>query len=221
MSRFAKLVGIMVAAALLGSVLSAQAAPSLEGYTGLLLTPTADALDQGEYNVAFSTLNLEEGGNTSIWTGNYGSAAGTEIGVARIKLDHATAETVINGKYRIRGENGGAPALAVGVIDATDEIDTSVYLVMSKSLSKVIATHDKEITNPRLHVGIGGGGRLDGFFAGASVVLGDALTLMAEYDTRNVNLGARLAVGHGVRVQAGWIDGLDDFALGASFNKVF
>jgi len=220
MKRSVTVAALLAVLAIAGLTLSAQAAPSLEGYTGLLLTPTADALDREEYNVAFFTLNLEEGADEDIFAANLGVSEGVEIGFARIRPEDGSSETILNAKYRFRPEDAARPALAVGVIDATDEIDTTAYFVASKSLSKMLKIRDKEITSPRVHVGIGGG-RLDGLFAGASVVLRDKLMLMAEYDTRDINLGARLAVGHGIRVHAGWIHGLDDFAVGASFNKVF
>jgi hypothetical protein len=220
MKRTATVGALLAVLAIAGLTPSAQAAPSLEGYTGLLLTPTADALNQGEYNAAFFALNLEEGADEDIFAANLGVSEGVEVGFARLRPEGGSGETILNAKYNFRPESGGQPALAVGVIDATDEIETTTYFVASKSLSRMLKLRDKEITSPRVHVGIGGG-RLDGLFAGASVVLGDNLMLMAEYDTHDINLGARLAVGHGVRVHAGWIHGLDDFAVGASFNKVF
>lgn len=214
------LAGLLVALAVAGLTTSAQAAPSLQGYTGLLLTPTADALDREEYNAAFFTLNLEEGADEDIFAANLGVSEGVEVGFARIRPEAGSGETILNAKYRFRPENAARPAFAVGVIDATAEIDTTVYFVVGKSLAQTPKLRDREITSPRLHVGIGAG-RLDGLFAGVSAVFGDKLMVMGEYDTRDINLGARLAVGAGVRVHAGWIHGLDDFAVGASVNKGF
>jgi hypothetical protein len=219
--RIAALIGVVVAGLMLfGLAAPATAAPSLGGYTGLLLTPTADALDRDEYNLGFFALNLEEGGDENVYVANLGLADGVEVGVARVKPEEGASETFVNAKYRIRPEDGKKPALAAGVMDATDELETSVYFVMSQSLSTLLKSSNEEITNPRLHLGVGGG-RLKGLFAGASVALGDTLSLMAEYDTDDINLGARLAVGHGFRAHAGWLNGLDDFAIGASFNKMF
>lgn len=63
-------------------------------------------------------------------------------------------------------------------------------MVASKVAAGRVRVANGEITGVRAHIGIGGG-QLDGPFIGASAVLGDALTLMAEYDTNDVNLGAR------------------------------
>jgi hypothetical protein len=220
MTQIRTAVLILVGLALCGLALPAQAAPSLMGYTGLLLTPTADALAQDEYNVAFFALELEEGIDESVWAANLGVAQDLEVGFARIKPEGSASETFLNGKYQLQREDGSKPALAAGVIDLTDERDTTVYFVMSKSVHGLLKSQDRELTNPRIHVGIGGG-LLDGIFAGASVVLGGKLTLLAEYDTEDVNLGARLALGRGLRAHAGWIRDLNDFAVGLSFNKTY
>jgi len=220
MRRVIRVVGLGVGLALCMLVLPAQAAPSLEGYTGLLLTPTADALSRDEFNAAFFTLNLEEGADTRVFAVNAGVSQDLEVGFARIKPEHSSGETILNGKWQARPEDGRRPALAMGVIDATDELETTAYFVASKSFTKELRFYDKEITNPRLHVGIGGG-QLRGLFGGASAVVANKLTLIAEYDTEDVNLGARLAVGSGIRVHAGWLHGLDDFAVGVSYNRTY
>jgi hypothetical protein len=211
--------GVLSLVALCMLALPACSAPSLLGPTGLLLTPTADALGQSEYNLGFFVLDTDNANDNNVWVGNVGVSNGVEVGAARVKRD-GNRDTILNAKYGIRPETEGSPGLAVGVIDATDEIESTVYFVASASLTRMLKTHHKEITTPTVHIGVGGGG-LDGFFGGASVVLGDVLTLMAEYDTNDVNLGARLAVGPELRVHAGFINELNDFALGVSFNKMY
>ena len=196
------------------------AAPSLLGYTGLLVVPTADALDEKDFNVAYYTLNVEEGADERIFLANLGIDEGTEVGFARIRPDYGGAETVLSGKYRIQREDMHKPAMAAGVFDLTDEFDTTVYFVASKSITGSYRLDGREITSPRIHVGVGGGS-LDGLFLGANAILGRKLNLMAEYDTDDVNLGARLAVTPEIRVHAGWLNGLDDVAIGASYNKLF
>ena len=219
MTRLCLMIGVLVLLTGLGAV-PVGAAPSLFGYTGLLVVPTADALDDKDFNVAYYTLNVEEGADERIFVVNLGVDEGTEVGFARIKPDYGGAETVLSGKYRVQPEDMHKPALAAGVFDVTDEINTTVYFVASKSITGSYRLDGKEITSPRIHVGVGGG-VLDGLFLGASGVLGEKLTLMVEYDSDDINLGARLAVAPEIRVHAGWINGLDDVAIGASYNKVF
>ena len=219
MTRLCLMIGVLVLATGLAAV-PAGAAPSLLGYTGLLLVPSADALDDKEFNVAYFTLNVEEGADETVFAANMGVDEGTEIGFARIKPDYGRADTVLSGKYRIQPEDEQRPAMAVGVFDLTDQIDTTVYFVASKSLSRSYRISGREATSPRVPLGVGGGA-LDGLFAGATAVLGEKLMLIAEYDTDDINLGARLALGREIRAHAGWINGLDDVAIGASYNKVF
>jgi len=195
------------------------AAPSFFGYTGLVAVPTADALDRGEYNLGAMLLNVEEGADSHVYLANAGLSDALEVGFIRFKPEGATGETLINAKYMFRAETAGNPALAVGVIDLTDETNTGTYVVLSKSLGGEAKTALGEITSPRVHFGVGGG-RLDGIFGGVSATLGDRFLLMAEYDSKNVNFGARLAITPEIRIHGALLDG-DDVGTGITFNKVF
>jgi|GEM_PF-418363 hypothetical protein len=198
------------------------AAPSLGGYTGLLFVPTASALGDKDYNVAYFSLGDSMGENAHIWAANLGMKGGFELGIAKPKHSHywghggyTSEETLLNAKYNFRPQvSAKKPGLAVGVVDATGENETTAYAVATQSLSKVYRPN-----NPQIHLGVGSG-MLDGFFAGVSATY-SKLTLIAEYDTHDINLGARMAVGNDFRIHAGWINDLDDLAIGASFNKMF
>lgn len=196
----------------------AAAAPSFGGYTGLILTPTADALDQDDYNAAVFTRDLEEGADQNLYAANLGLRAGLEAGFARFKPEGGPGETLLNAKYRFAPETDANPALAIGAIDLTDEIDSTVYFVMSKVLTETGRVKGREFISPRIHLGLAGG-QIDGLFAGLSAALGESLTLMAEYDSEDINFGARLALGDEIRLHASTLDGLDDLGIGISFNK--
>jgi len=198
----------------------ALAAPSFLGYTGLVRVPTADALDQKDYNLAAFALNLEEGGDSNVYAANLGVAQGLEVGFARVKPEEGSGETYLNAKYRFSAETAEHPAVAAGVADFTDEIDTTVYVVMSKAFGHGYQTSLGEITSPRFHVGVGGG-MLSGVFGGVTAVVGDRLMLMVEYDTDDVNIGARLALSTEIRADVGFLDGFDDVGIGLSYNKSF
>ncbi|UCG88113.1 MAG: hypothetical protein JSW71_06100 [Gemmatimonadota bacterium] len=216
----ARLMVILATAFLAALATPLIAAPSFLGYTGLVQVPTADALGEDDYNLVIFTLNLEEGADSNIYAANLGLAEGLEVGFARHSPEDATGETFLNAKYTFSRETEANPAMAVGVMDLTDEVDTTVYVVLSKALERRYDTRYGEIGAPRLHFGVGGG-QLDGVFGGLSAVLGDRLLLMAEYDGSDVNFGARLAIGNNVRAHVGALDGLDDIGLGVSFNKTF
>lgn len=195
------------------------AAPSFFGYTGLIVIPTADALNRGEYSAGGFAIDLKSGVDSNVYAANLGLAESTEIGFARIKPDDASGETSVNAKHAFQTETETQPAIAAGIIDATGETDTTVYVVLSKAIRGQTSTKYGEITAPRLYAGIGGG-QLDGFFGGMSAALGDRLLLMAEYDSRNINFGARLAVSEEIRIHGALLD-TDDVALGVSFTKLF
>lgn len=196
------------------------AAPSFFGYTGLVRVPTADALGRDDYNVAAFGLNLEEGADSNIYAANLGLAEYLEVGFARVKPEDESGETYLNAKYRFSGEEQGRPAVAAGVIDFTDEVDTTVYVVMGRALRGGQRTSQGVISSPRIHFGVAGG-QLDGVFGGVSAVLAERIMLMVEYDTADVNIGARLALSDEIRAHVGTFDGFDDLGVGLSYNKSF
>jgi hypothetical protein len=198
----------------------ALAAPSFFGYTGLVGVPTAEALDKDDYNAAAFTLNFEEGGDSSIYAANLGVADGLEIGFARFRPEEGEGETSLNAKYRFSPETGERPALAAGVVDFADEVDTTVYVVMSKSLVKRYEMSLGEIVSPQIHFGVGGG-QFDGVFGGLSAALADRLMLTVEHDSEEINFGARLALSDELRAHFAALDGFDDIGLGLSYNKSF
>jgi hypothetical protein len=197
---------------------SAPAAPSFFGYSGLIKVPTAEALDEGDYNVALFALNFEDGSDSNNWAANLGLKRNLEIGFTRIDPDEGSSETWINGKYVFTPETGANPAVAVGVVDLTDESNTTAYVVLSKAVGREYETKWGEITAPQVHLGAGGG-QLEGVFGGASIVLGKRFMLMVEHDSEALNWGARLAITPELRVHFGALDGWDQIGLGISFNK--
>lgn len=208
---------VLAVTAILGQ--AAAAAPSFFGYTGLIVTPTADALNEGEYTIGAFTFNLEEGADSNVYAASMGLAEALELGFARFKPEGEKGETFVNAKYRFHPETEDHPAIAAGVFDFTDEIDTTTYVVLSKSMRWQSETKYGEITAPRVHVGVAGG-QIDGVFGGVSAALGDRFLLMVEYDSADINFGARLAVSNEVRVHGALLDS-DDVGIGISFNKMF
>ena len=210
------LLAVIAIAATTGSAV--WGAPSFGGYTGLLLVPNADVLDAGSFNVGYFTSDTTD--KPRAFVGNYGIDGSVEVGINRLRSDDGT-DTLLNAKYAIRKETEKKVALAAGIVDATGELGRTIYLVGSKSIGKQLRAFDKEITNVRVYFGLGSGGELDGLLAGASAVLGKRLALLAEYDSDNFNVGARLYLVEGLRAHAGFFDvGADnDFGLGVSFTK--
>ncbi|MCL5104666.1 MAG: YjbH domain-containing protein [Armatimonadetes bacterium] len=195
--------------------------PSFRGYTGLMVVPSADALGKGEWNAGFFFEDVASGTVNDI-VANYGFAQGLEFGINRFRRDEESDHrTFLNAKYRFMPETANRPAVALGLADITDEIETTVYAVASKSLGCGVRSWEGEVLSPRLHVGFGGG-RLSGLFAGATAFVGNRVELMAEWDSNNVNAGARFRITRGFTVHVGGFNLTDqeddEFSTGASFG---
>jgi len=181
---------VMVMAALAASMLGgiAQAAPTLQGETGLINVPSADVIRSGKVSVGYFSLRdghvltAGAGFNDKIeltWSGNH--LAGT------------TTRNEVNMKFGLLGEKILLPGVVIGISDITAERERSVYAVTSKSLPLGL----------RLHIGVGNG-RYDGVFAGVEKRFFPGITTMVEYDGEHVNVGGRVSLPAGVQLNAGW-----------------
>lgn len=196
----------------LGTV-TASAAPSVNGSTGLINNPSADVLKEGDFSLGY--YHLEEGG---VGVFNTNLTKRLEIGAAGFRYDGDQDNmTMINAKYGLVSETILTPGLAIGIEDAADEKDRSLYAVASKGLPLGF----------RVHVGTGNG-RYDGLFAGIEkqisplgLITGNsvfpATSLIAEYDGKDMNYGARISVVPGLKVDAGWRN--HEAYYGFSFTK--
>jgi hypothetical protein len=199
----------------LATVKPAGAAPNFLGSTGLLLTPTADVLRLREWNAHVH--------GTDDFT-TYGAAIGIfenlEVGVTAFDPDIGNDDALINAKYRLLAETATAPAIAVGAVDITDEleVDPSIYLVISKALGMTGGSGAYGGYQLRGHLGVGDG-IYDDIIAGLDLIFNPRLLLMAEYDGNDFNFGARLGLTPEVRVDLAVLDG--NFGAGISFNAAF
>jgi hypothetical protein len=196
------------------------AIPSWRGYTGLMVVPSADALGRGEWNAGLFLEDVDSGTINDVVV-NYGLAQGLEFGIDRFRLnDDSDHRTLLNAKYRFMPETIRYPAIAVGISDIANDIETTVYAVASKSLGCDIRVWEGETLTPRVHVGFGGG-RLSGLFAGATAYIGNRVELMAEWDSIDVNVGARFRITRNFTIHAGGFnlnDQVEEFSTGASFG---
>ncbi|MGI6093075.1 MAG: YjbH domain-containing protein [Veillonellaceae bacterium] len=192
---------------------TANAAPSVNGSTGLINTPSADVLQEGDFSLGY--YHLEEG---EVGVFNTNLTGRLELGVAGFRYDgDQDNDTMLNAKYGLIPETILTPGLAIGIEDATDKKDRSLYAVASKGLPLGF----------RVHVGTGNG-RYDGLFAGIEkqisplgMITGNsvfpATSLIAEYDGEDMNYGARISVVPGLKVDAGWRN--HETYFGFSFTK--
>lgn len=186
-----------------------------------MVVPTADALGKGDWNAGIFFENVD---NQTIndYVINYGIAQGFEIDIDRFRLsDEKDAHTLLNAKYKFMAETAGQPAIAAGIADITDEIETTVYAVASKTFGTDLRAYKGETLNTRVHIGFGGG-RISGLFVGGSTYFGNRVQLIAEWDTIAVNVGMRWRVTPEFTVHLGGFN-LNDkqndrFSAGASFG---
>jgi len=203
---------VLLALAGLATVRPAVAAPNFFGSTGLILTPTADVLRVREWNA-----HVHGTDEVVTYGANFGLFENLEVGVTGIDPDSGSSDALINLKYRIVPESASVPAISIGAVDIADEleVDPSIYLVISKALGSPSATGGHQL---RAHLGIADG-IYDDFFAGLDYVINPKLLLMAEYDSNDLNFGARIGLTPEVRIDLAVLDG--EFGAGISFNAAF
>lgn len=190
---------------------TAWAAPSINGSTGEIDTPNAYTLPAGGFSLGYYDLHGARTGSVII-----GVAPRLEVGVNGYRLDggHST-DNMVNAKISLLPETLVTPGVAVGVEDIADQQQRTTYAAVSKGLPFGF----------RVNAGVGNG-RYDGAFASVEKtfnpigITGDnifpATTLIAEYDGRDMNYGARVSIVPGLKMDAGWRD--HDFYWGASYT---
>ena len=191
------------------STVTAAAAPSFSGSTGMINTPSADSLREGQFSLGYHNLHEQKIGTFSL-----NVMPNVEVGVARHRIDDADDLTRFNAKWSLAPETVATPGIAVGV-EGLGDGHRSAYAVVSKGLPLGF----------RIHAGVGNGRFSGGFGAIEKTfnpigVTGNstfpATTLIAEYDGDGMNYGARLSIVPGLKVEAGWRD--SETYLGASFT---
>ncbi|MCC2671656.1 MAG: hypothetical protein K0Q72_4127 [Armatimonadetes bacterium] len=196
----------VVAAALLAAVpASAQETPSLLGgssavanffgSTGLLTIPSAYTVgDRGIGAHAYFAEDFESYG------ARVGLGSRLEVGATFLNADSGNDGVLLNAKFTVLQETLPLPGVAIGIVDAFDELDLdpSFYVVASKDLSRIIPLNLFPI---RAHAGWGTGIYDEEPFFGLEMNLGTPLDVLpidhpvfsgiAEYANQNVNLGLR------------------------------
>ncbi len=188
-----------ISCVLLLSAAPVLAAPSVNGSTGLINNPSADVLREGEFSLGY--YHLKDGG---VGIFNTNVLPKLELGVAGFRYDGQDNNNYINAKFSVLPETVLSPGLALGVEDISGSSKRSAYAVASKALPLGF----------RIHAGVGDG-RFNGVFGGiektinpVSIITGNnafpATTLIAEYDGKNMNYGARMSIVPGLKLDAGW-----------------
>lgn len=171
--------------------------PNFLGSTGLLYAPSAYTVgDQG------ISAFLSGSDRLSTYGGLFGVSDRLELGLSFFDFhgNGVDDDFAINGKFALLKEGTITPGLAVGVVDAFNELslDQSWYVVASKDLTSLTTLTGFNLS---AHLGYGHGIYGRSLFAGAEVRLGRTPNLpvigsptfsgIAEWVDGDVNLGLR------------------------------
>ena len=182
------------------------ASPSLFGPTGLLRVPTADTL--APPGLDFAAYWSSDVATTLIM--NVGVVPKVEVSAAWVDPEGDAASTIISGKWQIMTEADRGFALAVGLYDASGEINRTLFGVAQKHLT---------VGNTRVRV-VGGlateHSLVDGFFAGAEILLGRGYSAIVEYDGDNTNAALRGPLGPDLEFTAGTVG--ERLSVGARYT---
>jgi hypothetical protein len=190
----------------------ASAAPSFFGPTGLLVIPTADSQAQQSWNVHVHGID-----GLVTFGGSYGVTKALELGVTGADFRGGNTDALINAKYALLMETAKLPGVAIGGVDIADQIglDPGFYVVASKSLSSLLGSQAAKY-NLRAHLGYGANSIFDDkVFGGLDLQVTQNIQAIVEWISGNVNYGARLGFGSGLRAELGSYDG--EFGGGISY----
>lgn len=203
-SAIAYTVGSLVL--LFGVTVVTAASPTVFGPSGLLTTPTADTEDL--VTLRLGGWYVSDFGETASLTSGAGTSG--EGSTAWVNETSGDSKFLFSAKWRFRSNSVRQPSMAVGIIDISDQIELTPYVVVQKGLHLggygVTATAGYAKPNSLL----------DGFFGGADVTLSEKLHLLGEYDGNDINAGIRIPLNDRLEITAGMIN--DEFAASAVFR---
>ncbi len=203
-----------------------NATASYLGATGLLITPTAMIAAplkvSGYWHQIRSDLDQRFYGATLGLPGNL-EVSGVRLTNVEPLPGQTTPtrdETVVNAKYQVPLGNlltdPLLPKVAVGVFDASDKVNRTYYVTVSRSLS--LTQSNNAAIN--LHAGWGhpnvSDTRLDGFFGGLDFSPFAAVLVQVEYDAKDLNANLRYQAAPWLSLDAGVV--ANDLAFGATLR---
>lgn len=177
-------------------------ANSTYGPTGLINIPTAYVVSArtGAFSASFSR-------DLRVPAFNYGILPYVEIGGAFVDREGASNKAIANAKVTILPSNFNWFEIGLGIIDVADAVDQTIYFVASADLIPPkwqLPSQDSESIGLKVHLGSGTGLFNQKIFGGAELLINERMSLIAEYDSKNVNAAIRFAPTEYFRVQAGF-----------------
>ena len=163
---------------------------SLFGPTGLITIPTAYTARRNEARVGASFSEGIRGPSA-----NYGILDYIEVGGAFLDRDNGRDRPIANAKVSIVPSNFRYFELGVGIIDAFDAIDQTIYFVASADLvrPRVEAPDGSLPVGFKVHLGAGTGIFQEKLFAGGELLFGNRFSVIGEWDTHDFNAAVKYA----------------------------
>lgn len=166
---------------------------SMQGFTGILNTPSAHVTREGDFYALYSNQEESKWRKKTPFQDNYLFSVGlfdfVELGGRFFEAPSAGRDLSANIKITSAPLTQNYPLLPV-IAAGIQDIGGGATLLRTKYL---VASED--IWRLRLSLGYGGGpDRMDGIFAGAEFKAHDWVYLLGEYDTQETNLGIRAVI---------------------------
>ena len=165
----------------------AEAAPTLQGSTGLANVVSADVLPAHSFSIGRYNRPGEK--NEVVV---FGLGQALEVGALHRTAGEQGAAVRWNVKWALAQEQILRPGIAVGVEDVGAQAQRTTYAVASKGLPFGL----------RLHAGVGNG-RYHGLFGALEASLLPQTKLFLEQDGRQWGAGVRVSLGSDFRLDAG------------------
>lgn len=168
---------------------------SLQGYTGILNTPSAHVTDEGWLYALYTNQEESKWRQSTTYQDNYLVSVGMfnflELGGRLFEAPRVGRDLSANLKITtapLSKKFPLMPVLAVGVQDASGG---------AQFMQTKYAVASQDIWRFRVSAGYGNGpDRMEGLFAGVEFKAHDWVYLLGEYDTKETNVGVRLVSPH-------------------------
>jgi hypothetical protein len=190
-------------------------ANTLYGPTGLIVVPTAytTAPDAVQLGASFGS----ELRGPSV---NYGIIRDVEVGGAFMDREGDDNEGIASAKVTIVPSNFTWFEIGVGIIDAVDAINQTVYVVASADL--VVPDLDVADRTPvglRVHAGVGTGIFEETLIGGGELIFANGFSIIGEYDADTLNGALRYNYDEDFSAQIGFQE--RDLFFGMTYSMRF
>jgi hypothetical protein len=194
------------------------AGPSFFGPTGVLNTPTAAVVQPGSYN-AFVNFVSSDSSDLTRYGANAGFGVSTpfEVGITRWDPELGDSRLVLNAKIVLPVQMKTPGSLSVGVVDITDEITQTPYVVYSREFAMGTGPQSRPVYGS---IGFGSSNFdvLDGLFLSAATPIANNAWLMLEFDAEDFNAAARLRLSDTLSGDIGIVN--NDLGLALAYTLV-